>query len=173
MSRCETIQERIQDRMDGPVPAEVAQEIELHLTTCRECREFQGGLLRVRAELQALPEVPFPDDALEDVWRKTVANRVAPQRRAGAWWLAAAAAIFVVAVLVRLAGPADPAPTRAEMARAERDTRIALGAVARALRTTERTTVHRVLAHEVSPVLRRIPVRWPKAADPDPARSRT
>jgi hypothetical protein len=79
----------------------------------------------------------------------------------------------VIAVLLRGRAATPAAPTPAELAQAERDARLALAVAAQALRVTEDTTLHRVLGGEVSPVLRKIPVRFGKTGEPAPARSQT
>lgn len=174
MNRCESLREWMHERLDGPIPAERAEELERHLRACAGCREIDDGWRRVQAELRALPEVPLPDALLAAVWARTTqkpARPEVPARAARAWWFAAAAAVLTIALLLWLARPDRSLPSAAEYARAERDARLALGVAARAMHVTERTAVNRVLAKEVSPVLRRIPVRWPVSTEPDPRRS--
>ena len=47
------------------------------------------------------------------------------------------------------------------MARAIEEIRMVLGLTARALRDARQAAVEDVLADEVSPALRRVPIRWP------------
>ena len=51
-------------------------------------------------------------------------------------------------------------PTAEEVARAAEETRMVLGLTARALRDARQVAVKDVLADEVSPALRKVPIRW-------------
>jgi len=174
MTACEVTRERIHERLDGPIDATALAEVEAHLKACADCRDVAEGLARVQCLLRSLPEVPFPPEALEEVYARTIRRRAAPVRRYAAWTtLAAAAAILAVVVLLRFHPQAPAGPSRAELAQADREARLALGVAARALRVTEDTTVRRVLGREVTPHLRKIPVRWEKAGEPVSSRSHT
>ena len=174
---CREARATIQDRLDGPVEAARARNLETHLTGCAGCREFADGLAVVREGLQAIPLLRFPDDALEEVWDRTVRVERArfDPRSWGLDWRAAVAAAVVVAAVAGMwlggdrssegTGPvvamAD-APSPDEIARVEQEIRLVLNLTAYALHRTEQATIQGVLAGEVVPALRRIPIRFPE-----------
>ena len=55
-------------------------------------------------------------------------------------------------------------PTPEELQRAEAEIRLVLNRTAAALRQAERAAVRDVLGGEVSPALRKVPIRWPDTA---------
>jgi hypothetical protein len=57
--------------------------------------------------------------------------------------------------------PRAAAPSAERLARAEREIRLVLGRTAGALRRAEQAAVREVLAGQVAPALRRIPIRLP------------
>jgi len=123
----------------------------------------------VHDTLARLPEVPFPNAALEEVWARTV--------HAEPWWkswsaprpvLAAAAAIALatVALWVALDGlhVFDPdRPSEQALAQALVETRYALALASNAVQRSEQALIEGVLRDELVPALDRIPVRWPSA----------
>lgn len=180
---CARALERIHRRLDGEAlePAE-ARGLEAHLAVCSDCREAAQELEQLQAALRALPSPPFPDAALERVWRRTSRRPLAVRPRLGGWlldWRAAAVATAAAGLALLLwwpgVGPdersappdaargASSAPTEQELARAAEEVRLVLGMTARALRRTERTAVDEVLAGKVSTALRRTSIRWPGA----------
>jgi predicted anti-sigma-YlaC factor YlaD len=174
MTSCARSRELIHERLDGPVDALLLAEVEDHLRACADCREVAEGLERVQRELRSLPEIPFPSEALDEVFARTIRRRAARPRRLVAWSsMAAAAAVLAILILLRFLAPQPPVPSPQELAQAERDARLALAVAAQALQVTEDATVQRVLGGEVAPILRKIPVRWDKAGEPAPIRSRT
>ena len=192
MTSCSEIREALHERLDGPIPAGRRQEIENHLERCAGCREFQLGLLALGDTLRSAPAFSLPDEVLETVWARTIRagapHRSGPTRRLPRW-AAAAAAVLVLAFLpavVRLVRttserglmeePINPTAVHdgsdpAALTRAGQEARMVLAVTARALRRTERAAYDRVLVGEVSPAVRRIPIRWPEAPSPDSRRS--
>ncbi len=178
---CGEARETIQDRLDGPVEAGRDRRLRQHLEGCGSCREYRRSMDEVRQALRDLPRQRFPDDALEQVWDATIRER--PQAvGAPRWWVpdwrAAVAAGVLLAALagfwvgrgrVAPTGADTPLvaaePTREELARAEAEIRLVLGRTAAALRQAEQAVVRDVLRGEVSPALRKVPIRWP--AEPD------
>lgn len=182
MNDCLHIREAIQERMDGPIAAELQVAIEAHLLRCSGCREAQQGLVAVRRSLEALESPPLPQEALDGVWSRTVlaSKQAAPVRMRlfGLDWRVVAAAAAVLVTLLLLPALRRPAPTPndyapADLSRAAQDARRVLALTAQALRKTESAARDRVLAGEVSPALRRIPIGWPQKPAPDSRRSRT
>jgi anti-sigma factor RsiW len=168
---CETARDRIHRVLDGELMDAVRrEELEEHLESCAECRRAREELGAVQSALRGLPVQPFPDEALQEVWRSTTrsgsARRVAAGRRWLDWRPAAAAAVLALALYAAWdAGGARTGPTAEEVARAAEETRMVLGLTARALRDAQQVAVKDVLADEVSPALRRVPIRWPGETD--------
>jgi hypothetical protein len=137
--------------------------------------------------LRALPVVPLPDAALDEVWAKTLgadtegAPTVSWRTRAGAI-LAVAASLLVVVLAVewsrqqpnapiRTATVVEPAPDEIERARAEAESVLEITAFA--LARSERAAFERVLGGEVSPAIRKIGIQWPEPPAPKDRRSKT
>ena len=168
MTICSEIRPWVQDRLDGPVAVERAQAIDAHLGTCRACRDYDAELRAVVAALRDLPATPFPDAALEEVWRRTSrAPRRSPAIRLD-WRVAVAAAIVTAALLPSLFRPIRTGPSPVEIARARGEARLVLGLAGQAIRSTERARDH-VLNEEISRAFRQVPIRRP-ARDLDDAR---
>ncbi len=171
MSDCDRIRAAIQERLDGTLAGGDDLAIRGHLAGCPACREFESGLRRVQDALRALPPTPMPDEVLDAVWDRTVRarerRRELPALHFG-WKLAVAAVLLAVALLAvffRYSPPPAPrrAPDPAEIARADRDARRVLLLVSQAFHSAERAAADQVLAGEVSPTIRRIPIISPAA----------
>jgi predicted anti-sigma-YlaC factor YlaD len=177
MSSCAEIRRTIQEAMDGPIAAERQAAATSHLRACAECREYQEGLEIVRNALRALPSIPLPDDALDLVWERTIRNVARlPKRRSlrAIPWLAAAAAVLVTVLsLPALFRPLTRPYTPADLSQAAREARSALALAGNALRKSRHVAVTEVLAGEVSPAMRKIPIRWSPSKNPDARRPRT
>lgn len=185
---CAQAREVMQELMDGPVAAVRRATLDEHLARCAECREVRQGLDTVRTALRALPEIPLPGDALDEVWAGTVDAGPADARVA-AWQprlagiAAVAASLLVVALAVRWSSRLPPQPPvrnvkvvepgaeRIEQARQE--ARRVLGITAAALARSEQAAFGRVLGDEVSPAIRRIGIHWPERSAPQDRRSKT
>ena len=118
---CRSARRALLARGDGDLPAAEAGALARHLAACASCRARAASLDAAIAALRGLPPaLPFPADALESVWDRTLraapaegapvvrlADRaadggvasVAPPPRATSWRLALAAAALLAAVL--------------------------------------------------------------------------
>ena len=182
---CTAARETIQDLFDGPVSAGRRESLDGHLAGCRECRDARAGLDTVRAALQAMPEIPLPDDALDEVWARTVR---ATSDEASSWgwgWKPAmvlAASILLTAMVVlwsqRIEPTALPAVaentyTDEQIDQARAELRQVMAITAGAFDRSRHAAFDRVIEGEVSPAIRRIPIHWPESGQDDPRRSKT
>jgi predicted anti-sigma-YlaC factor YlaD len=160
------------DALDAAAEASLAE----HVSACATCRQATDELEALTRALRALPAIPLPEPALQEVRRQTI-----EARRRGGWfdWRAAAAAAVLTAALGGLlqvwrepqVSAVDVAaqPTPAELARAAAEARFVLGLTARALNKSERVAVDEVLGQHVAPALSKVPIEW---SEPSRARSR-
>jgi anti-sigma factor RsiW len=175
VSGCDVFRPLLDERLDGDLAADRAAALEAHLAECADCRAVAEGLAAVRAGLRALPEHPLPSVALEEVLDRTVrAGRPKVLPRFAALWPAwAGAAVVVVLALLLARLPHEPStlaqPSPAEVARARSEARLVLSVASNALHRAERAARDRVVAGEVAPALRRLPIRW--TARPEPRKS--
>ena len=173
MNPCDRIRRGIQERLDGPVDADLARIVDEHVRACAACRAYDEGLRDAVGALRDLPPVSLPADALEAVWDRTIrsprsAARFRP-RLAYAW---AAAAVLTAALLPALFRPVRTGPSAPELARARDDARYVLALTARTLRRTEQAG-DRVVSAEVARAFRKIPIRWSRVVPPDSRRQRS
>jgi len=167
---CDEARERIHRLLDGELMDAVRrQDLEDHLESCAGCRRARTEFGSVQSALRELPQVPLPDEALREVWEQTSRSRTARPVARGRGWLdwrpAAAAAALALALWAAWdLGHLRTEPTPQEVARAAEETRMVLGLTARALRDARQAVVRDVLADEVSPALRKVPIRWPREA---------
>jgi anti-sigma factor RsiW len=95
---CHELDERLDDWVDGTLPAGAASEVEAHLLSCALCRDRERRLRQLLAHAAALPRSLTPS---RDLW-PGIARRVARERSwswaASGWspWALAAAATVVV-----------------------------------------------------------------------------
>jgi anti-sigma factor RsiW len=184
---CAEAREAMQELMDGPVPAVRRATLDEHLADCAECREVRQGLETVRTALRALPEIPLPGDALDQVWARTV-DAGPDDSRVAAWKprlgaiAAVAASLLVVALAVKWSSRLPPEPATGpalavlsdeEIEQAREEAKRVLEITAVALARSERAAFERVLGEEVSPAIRRIGIQWPEKPSPDDRRSKT
>lgn len=163
---CEVARRAIHRRLDGEPLAEAdARDLAAHLQRCGACGEFDSDLRAIQSGLREIPLAALPDAALQSVLDRTLSSRHAQTLRFGLDWRLAAAAVVTVAVigLWQSLYPPAPRPSDVELERAAVETRAVLRLTARALRRAERTATRDVLAGEVSPALRRVPINWPSA----------
>ena len=166
---CRRARPLVHERIDRALRDSERERLESHLATCSDCAAFAMEIERVHSALGELPDVSFPDDALREVWSRTVDAE--PWWRT--WWaprpvLAAVAATILAAValwatLDRGIAPPSGDLSEQELARAVAQTRYALALASNAVRRSEQAAVGQVLRDEVAPALDRIPVRWPDA----------
>lgn len=155
---CAEARALVQLRMDGPLDAARAVEVERHLGGCAACRAHAEELRALREELRALPTLEFPEEALEDVLQRTVGAEPLERPR---WlrtpWLAAAAALLLAALLLPwLAFGPTQAPSRhsdAELFAARQQLEMVLGITGRAIERGGAQGVERALEEEVAGVL--------------------
>ena len=186
-AECADTRRVLQELMDGPVDAETRSGLDAHLAHCAECREARDGYEAVRIGLRSLPRAPFPDDALQEVWSRTV-EAEEREARAALWQprfgavAALAASILVVALTLVWSNrvpPGEPVPvvvrelSPAQIEQVRREARRVLELTAAALGRTQLTAAERVLEKEVSPAIRKIRIHWPEEQAPDDRRSKT
>ena len=105
---CHEIDERLDDWVDGALPAGAASEVEAHLLSCASCREQERRLRQLLAHAAALPRSLTPP---RDLW-PGIARRVARERSWssaasgwGLWAFAAAATVVIGLGAVLWSGP--------------------------------------------------------------------
>ena len=172
-AECAATRQALHELFDEAGPGGAAPE---HLDRCSACRDWARDHGEVRRALRELEQPGFPDDALREVWARTVDRpRVGWTRSAWTW--AAAAAVLAAVIGLGLWGTSDTTPnvpptgtdpvaerpTEEEIRKAAEDVRMVLALASRAVRRSERAAVERVLAGEVAPALDRIMVDWPAA----------
>ncbi len=176
MIGCETARRLMDDRLDGEIGPVAIIDLEVHLGGCPACREIVSGLETLASGLSGLPLETMPDEDVDAVLARTIGRRTASDpetMRSRASFrrprlvVAAAAAVLATAVVVPLVlrqfVPVEP--STAEVEQAAYEARMVLAVAARAVRSAE-TVRDRVIAREVSPALRRVPVRWSQVAFP-------
>lgn len=164
---CQQARESIQDLLDGPTDGQGAflppdATLEAHLEGCSDCRLFRKEMSELHRGLTDLPELEFPDEALEEVWNQTV--RKSEAARIDWRWLGVAAAILLVVFAGRLFDlrENDPDYSAAEVAHATDEARAALGLVRDALQRSEHAAIERVFGEEVTPALEKITIGLPQ-----------
>lgn len=176
MKHCDSNRESLHRLVDGEIHGTEREALDRHLEGCPGCRAFVEDLRALRGSLSRLDAEPFPPEALEAVWTRTVgARRRRTLPRPAAWVIPAAAAVALALLAPALfRGPKPPDSTEsyspADLARAERDAQVAIALVGQAIRRGESAARDRILAGHLAPALRKLPFRSP--ADPPPAARR-
>lgn len=100
--------DRLSAFLDGELPAEREEEVRVHLSVCRACREELAEVQEARSALRSLPftEVPFPVD--------DVLVRGAQRRRSRV--RALAAAVTAAAVMAGIVLASDEPPPQLDLA---------------------------------------------------------
>jgi len=190
---CRRARQIVHEILDGDSPeTESGRWLDRHLVRCTACRDFDADLRAVQDSLRKLPELRFPDAALEQVRARTLGEADRPQvpRWRVEWRSFAAAAVLTAAAfgLWQWNSPddAEEPPSTVGMividpARIERDpayarriaeeTRRVLGLTSQVLRQTERAALRGVLVDQVAGALEKVPVDWPEE-DPTTKRNR-
>jgi len=154
--------------LDGDLmEATERQGMEDHRVVCSECAEKTAQLREMQDLLRGMAEQPMPDDAVDEVWDRTVrAPRGRTQRGWRDWRFAAAAAIIVFATWIGVkqfpvingTGPDD------EAMRAAQEVRMVLQLTANALKRSQEVAFREVFAEEVSPALQKVGILWPRTS---------
>jgi anti-sigma factor RsiW len=162
---CRSALRAIHRGLDGdPLEPALERQVDEHLATCADCREAAAELRAIQEGLRRLPLERMPDAALEEVLAATVGSRRAGTlRRFGFDWRLAAAAIVTVGVIGSWYAlfPPSGRPSDTELREAAVEARAVLALTAQALRKAERAATRDVLAGQLSPALRRVPIDWP------------
>lgn len=128
--RCQRVLRRIDDHVDGLLPAEEAERVRDHLDACGDCRETAFAARAASTSLAAWGDLDPPDRCFDSILAKIDALppdavvRAAPRRSAAGRILrfalpaAAAAAAVVAAFLVVDQGRAARSPSRGPAAAA-------------------------------------------------------
>lgn len=183
---CRRARRALAARPDGELAPPEQLALERHLASCDACRAYGEGIDGALDALREIPaSLPFPDEALEQIWDRTLrAQRSAPRReatprasvppgrrrRSSAWPIAAAAAVLLAAIVgpylaLRGAGSTSPPPAAAASAslspeerRAAADLKLVLQLTDRAVERSRRAAIDGVIRRGVDPALRRVPV---------------
>lgn len=163
MNGCTRFVDLLHARLDGELAEGDARELIAHLETCTACRELASGFDATRESLRGLGHRTVRSE-----------SRVVPfrSRRARVFagvGLASAAAALAAALIVPMYRSSHPSD--AEVAKARQDALRALAIAGRALKRAE-TAGNAVVIDEVSPALRRVPLRWDRLAE-EPRRNRS
>jgi len=180
-AECAAAREELHHAFDGDGPGAGAPD---HLDGCSACRDWASDLAELRRAMSALPQPAFPDEALQEVWSRTVDRPGRPLGRP-AWAWAVAAALLLAAVGLGLWGFLAPEsaqeqptvaastaePTEEEIRKAAEEVRMVLALTSRAVRRSERVAMRRILAGQVAPALDRTVVDWPSVTPADKGRN--
>ena len=161
---CSAAMELFHRVLDGDLmEATDRQGVEAHLSVCSECAEKAGQLREMQDLLRGMAEQPMPDDAMHEVWQRTLrAPGVPTRRRWRDWRFAAAAAVVIFATFIGMRLYPVPVDNR-DARRAAQEVRLVLQLTANALKRTEEVTFREVFAKEVSPALQKVGIIWPQA----------
>ena len=171
MSACAKFTGLLHARLDGEIGTPELRELDAHLASCAACRELADSFDAAREALRGMPLEPMPEEDFRAVLDRTIraAASVAPFRsrllRRGPVFagIGLAAAVVGAAILVPLFLARHSGPSPEEIAHAREDARRALAIAGRALKRAE-TAGNAVVTDEVSPALRRVPLRWDRLA---------
>jgi len=155
---CARARAGLQARLDAdPAQRVDTAEIEAHLTACPECRAVARELQEVQDALRAAPLLHFPDQALEEVWDRTLrAPRVTRVRRSVAVWSGLAAAGILGALLLAVphGTPVPQGPSEEEVRRAAAEVQFVFRLTDHEIRHQGTRALREVLDGEVAPALR-------------------
>ena len=126
--KCEELDQRLDEFVDGALPLGAAAEVRMHLASCALCRERERRLRQVLAHAASLPRsVAPPRDLWPDIARRLDRERSRSWSGAGwqPWALAAAATVLVSVAAVLWTGRAPSAVRTVEIPVATPETRLA------------------------------------------------
>ena len=169
MSACARFEDLLHARRDGELGDAESRELEGHLASCDRCREIASSLESAREALRGIAFEPMPEADFQAVLDRTVRSEgkvvpLRPRRPRLYAGLGLAAAVIAAAVIVPLVVSRNQGPSPREIAHAREDALRALAIAGRALKRAE-TAGNAVVTGEVSPALRRVPLRWDRLAD--------
>lgn len=193
---CHEVRESIHERVDGTWDAADRESVERHLEACEDCRTLERELTEMRRAMRDLPEFPFPNDALQEVWEQTVDREPLGLR---AWfprldWRLAAAAVATALVLLIVGGwfgyrfgvgsgvprevaqvdEIDPEVLEAlrdpEIRQQLKDALRVFELTSDALKRSQQAAVDDVLEGQVGRTLDRLPMDLPEASEPEKGR---
>jgi hypothetical protein len=156
-SGCQWVFQRLEAHLENDLAVAEAERMTTHLAGCPLCRAELVLAQRLGAELAALPALDCPDGLLEDVVAQARAERWRSWAERVGWflrpaWQPALGLAAVLALFLALQPPAPSvvsAPSAAEIARAERQARLALAYIGRISRRTGQTVRHQVIKERV------------------------
>ncbi len=165
---CDDAYRAIQRQADGLLSEPDGEALRVHVAACDRCRELAEEMTTMRAAWASLPVVPFPDDALERVWERTIrrpeATHDSPRPRRWAGYAISAAAVIVLLAAGRWAldRPSERPIADAELARLAAQTRFVFQLTGDALSRVEKQAVNQLLADQLSPALHYFPLKIPQ-----------
>jgi hypothetical protein len=115
---CGEMRDRLDDYVDGELPADEVEGVRGHLTSCASCRAEERALRGLLAQAASLPKTLRPG---RDLWPEIaselgVRSRVLPfLPRRHMFYAGAAAALLVAFATLRPGGARGPAPSAAPM----------------------------------------------------------
>lgn len=175
---CEDAHRAIHKRCDGIREDGSGALLDAHLAACEACRQYSETLATIQKALVSLPEVPFPDHALETVWDRTI--RHAEPKAARARWPVPAKSLALAAVIALsvlgsrlLFRPAEPSLSQEELARLAAETRLVFELTNTALRHVENAAIDGVIVEGITPALKRIQVSWIQSTEDQSGRTGT
>lgn len=173
---CDEALDLLEPYVDGDLPPETADQLRVHLETCRSCAAELALAERIRSELRALPQLDCPPEILERV--RNQGGEVVPFRRRWAGVplrVAAAAAVLALALgggalFVRFQQQPRQ-PSAAEIAQATAEARYALAYIGRVSRRTGLDLRDDVLSRRlVRPAARSVALSVGVSPEPAPSR---
>jgi anti-sigma factor (TIGR02949 family) len=147
---CDEILDLLEPYVDGDLPPETADQLRVHLETCRSCAAELALAEKIQRELRALPQLDCPPEILERV--RSQGGEVLPfrpRRTSVPLRVAAAAAVLVLALgggALFLRSQQPRQPSAAEIAQATEEARYALAYIGKVSRRTGRDLRDDVLA---------------------------
>lgn len=162
--RCERVQRSIDEQFDRDAPDRMETAVADHLSECTACRQYCQRLNALEEDMRSLPSIPFPDEALQNVWAKSV-DKLSASTRHSTWhrWrrpLAAAAALALAFSIPWTAWRLHLSTRQKRVDEAVVQTRYVLGVTAGALRRAETVAVEDLYGERLPRVLGRFKVDW-------------
>jgi len=162
--RCKQVQRSIDEQFDQGTPDCMDAGAADHLAECAACRQYRQRLNALQEDMRSLPSIPFPDEALQKVWARTV-ERLSASTPHPAWhrWQRPLAAAAVLALSVTIPWTAWRSHLSVQQKRVDEavvQTRYVLGVTAGAFRRAETVAVEDLYGERLPRVLGRFKVDW-------------